>query len=115
MAVLKINGAAVKSPAQMKASLFEVGSGEMRSASGGLVSDCVAVKRKLALSWAYMEPEELGALLAAVGEAFEAEYPDPMGGMRTACFRCGEAVTGVLRMIGGEPVWTDVSMEWTER
>ena len=115
MAVLKINGAAVKSPAQLKVRLLEVGAGETRSASGELVSDRVAVKRRLSLSWAFLEPEELSALLSAAGESFQAEYPDPMGGMRTAFFRCGEAATGVMRMVGGAPVWTDVSMEWTER
>ena len=116
MAVLTVNGAAVKSPTSLKVSVFEVGSGEVRSASGSLVSDCVAVKRIVALEWAMMEPAELGALLSAVsGGAFEAEYPDPMEGARKAFFRCGESVAGVLRMVDGAPVWTEVSMEWTER
>lgn len=116
MAVLTINGAAVKSPTSLKVSVFEVGSGEVRSASGALVSDCVAVKRRLALQWAAMEPEELGALLNAVGNgAFEAEYPDPAEGVRKAVFRCSESAAGVLRMVNGAPVWTEISMEWTER
>jgi len=116
MAVLKVSGAEVKSPSALKVSLFEVGSGQVRTSSGALVSDCVAVKRKLALKWAFMAPDELGVLLNAVSAgAFEAEYPDPAEGTRTAQFRCGEAVTGVLRVADGAPVWTDISMEWMER
>ena len=116
MAVLTVNGAAVKSPSALRVTVFEVGSGETRSASGGLVSDCVAVKRSIALSWAFMEPGELGVLLSAVnGGAFEAEYPDPAEGVRKAFFRCGESIAGVLRIVDGAPVWTDVSMEWMER
>ena len=117
MAVLEVNGAAVASPSEMKVTVFEVGSGERRSASGGLVADCVAVKRRLQLRWAHMEPSQLGALLGMVagGAEFEAGYPDPSAGWRVGTFRCGESIAGVLRIVGGEPVWVDVSMEWTER
>lgn len=116
MAVLQVNGAEIRSPSELKVTVFEVGSGEIRSASGGLVADCVAVKRKLELKWATMEPSELGALLGAVsGGIFSAEYPDPMAGTRSAFFRCSEALAGVMRIVGGEPVWVDVSMEWTEK
>ena len=116
MAVLKVNGVPIRSPSALKVTVFEVGSGQVRSASGGLVSDCVALKRRIELKWTFMQSDELGALLNAVsGGAFSAEYPDPMAGTREAQFRCGEAVTGVLRVADGVPVWTDVSMEWMER
>ena len=116
MAVLTVNGAAVKSPSELKVSVFEVGSGELRSASGALVKDVVAKKRRLSLRWAHLAPSELGALLRQVGGAqFSAVYPDPEDGLRTAQFCCGEASAGVLRVDGGSPVWTDVQMEWIER
>lgn len=116
MAVLMVDGAAVKSPSEMKVSMIEIGSGELRSASGALVKDVVAVKRRLGLRWAHMTPLELSALLGKVKNAyFDLSYPDPEGGMRTAQFRCGDISTGVLRMDGADPVWTDVAMEWSER
>lgn len=116
MAVLTVGGAAVASPTELKVGIFEVGSGEMRAASGAMVTDCVAVKRRLSLRWAHMTPLELSALLGKVKNAyFDLSYPDPEGGMRTAQFRCGDISTGVLRMDGAEPVWTDVAMEWSER
>lgn len=117
MAVLTVNGAAVPSPAEMKVSIFEVGSGEQRSASGGLVVDRVAVKRRLKLRWAHLTPAELGGLLGQVGGAFfEAVYPDPQQmAPRAMTCRCGERTAGVLQIRGGEPVWVDVEMEWIER
>ena len=116
MAVLTVGGAAVKSPTELRAEIFEVGSGDMRSASGMLVRDVVAVKRRLHIRWAMLTPTELSALLGKVGgTAFEAQYPDPEAGMRTAQFRLSGASAGVLRMVEGAPVWTDVVMEWTER
>jgi len=117
MAVLTVNGAAVPSPSELKVSVFEVGSGDIRSASGALVKDVTAIKRRLNLRWAHLTPVELGNLLSAVsGAFFEAEYPDPASAAaRTAVFRAGEASAGVLRMADGAPVWTDVVMEWIER
>ena len=47
---------------------------------------------------------------------FSATYPDPeLGTARTANFRCAERSSGVLLVRGGEPVWTDVEMTWTEK
>ena len=117
MAILTVGGAAMPSPSEMKVAVFEIGSGEVRSASGALVKDVSAVKQRLSLRWAHLTPVELGNLLGAVsGAFFEAEYPDPVtAAARTAVFRAGECSAGVLRMVGGEPVWTDVSMEWIER
>ena len=117
MAVLTVGGAAMPSPWEMKVSVMEIGSGDVRSASGALVKDVVAVKRKLALRWAHLTPVELGSLLSAVsGAFFEAEYPDPMNmAARQAVFRTGECSAGILKMVDGAPVWTDVTMEWIER
>lgn len=117
MAVLTVGGASVPAPSELKVVLFEVGSGDVRSASGTLVKDVTAVKRRLNLRWAHLTPVELGNLLSAVsGAFFQAEYPDPVTmAARTAVFRSGESAAGVLRMVDGAPVWTDVSMEWIER
>lgn len=116
MAILKLNGADAPSPSALRVELFDVGSDEMRSASGRLVTDRLAVKRRLSLRWALLTADELAALLNAVGEMFfAAVYPDPELGMRTAEFRCESRSAGVLRYVNGEAVWTDVEMLWTER
>ena len=42
MSTIKVNGAAVPSPSELKVTVFDVSSGEARSASGGLVMDRIA-------------------------------------------------------------------------
>jgi len=116
--LLYINGAKAPSPSEMKVEIFDVGAGEIRTASGALVADRIAVKRKLTLKWPWLTSDELGALLSDVGAEpfFEATYPDPQtGGMRTSVFRSGARATGVLRVQDGRAVWTGVTMEWTEK
>lgn len=117
MAILTIGGEAIPSPSELKVSIFQVGSDETRSASGMLVSDRIAEKRRLNLRWAHLTPAQLGALLGKVGAAFfQATYPDPKTmAVRTMTCHCGECGAGVLRMVDGAPVWTDVEMEWVEK
>ena len=101
MAVLKINGVDAPSPSELKVRIFDVGSSGERSASGGLVVDRVAVKRELTLRWAHLTPAQLSALMEDTGGEvfFSATYRS----------------SGVLLVRGGEPVWTDVEMTWTEK
>ena len=117
MAVLTVNGAEIPTPSELQVSIFEIGSGEMRTISGNLVSDRVAVKRKLSLRWAHLTPVELGSLLGKISDAFfEVTYPDPMDAAdRAITCRCGESTAGVLQIRAGQPVWVDVRMEWIER
>ena len=118
MAVLRVNGVDIPAPSAMKISIFDVSASADRSASGRIVIDRVGTKRKLELRWAHLSGENLSALLSAVGEKlfFTAEYPDPQtGGMRSMTCYCGDRATGVMRMEGGVPVWTEVEMNWIER
>ena len=93
-----------------------MGSGQMRSVSGRLVEDIVAVKRRLSLKWAALDGRQMEALLeAASGPFFTVTCPDPQEGSRTMMCRCGGRAAGVLKRRGAEAVWTDVSMIWTER
>jgi len=114
--MLKLNGADFPAPSAMKVAVFDVSSGVNRNAAGGAVMDCIAVKRRLELKWAYLPGADMAKLLDGVNGFFRAEYPDPATGtMRAMDCYCSERVTGVLRMDGGTPVWTDVEMTWTER
>lgn len=117
MAMLTINGLPMPSPSVLKAEIFEIGSFGERTASGRLVADRVAVKRRLKLKWACLTPAQMGLLLGAVGNVFfEAEYPDPeTGGMRAMTCRCKERTAGVMMIRNDQPVWTEVEMEWEER
>ena len=115
--MLKVNGVKVASPSELRVRIFDVGAEPERTADGTLTADRAAVKRALTLRWAALSTAQMGALLGAAGEPFfSVTYFDPMtGAERTMNCRSGEKSAGVLMMRGGEPVWADVEMEWTEQ
>lgn len=118
MAVLLVNGFEMPAPSSMKVTVFDVSSTADRNASGNVVIDRVGTKRKIELSWSHLSGSDLSRLLTAVGTDvfFTAEYPDPVtGGMKSIVCYAGDRSTGVLRVIGGEPVWTKIEMNWIER
>lgn len=117
MAMLTINGAEMPSPSRLEAELIEIGSFGERTASGRLVADRIAVKRRLKLKWPRLTPAQMGLLLGAVGgDAFEVVCPDSAtGGMGAMTCRCCARSAGVLMVREDGPVWTDVEMEWEER
>ena len=118
MPVLQVNGRAVPTPSSLAVTLFDVAATPERNARGEAVIDRVAVKRRLELSWAHLDPAELAALLGAVGENafFEATYPDPaIGAARTMTCYAEERSAAVLRVEDGVPAWRDLKMRWIER
>ena len=116
MAFLTINEVEMPAPSEMKVELVNVGSDEQRSASGRLVCDRVAVKRKLKLEWTALSGDDLRKLLSSADGFFAAEYPDPLtGAMRESTFYASTCRTKVLKVNSDGAVWSDVSMEWTEQ
>lgn len=116
MAILTIGGQAMPAPAELRVEMIEVGSGGERSASGRLVADRVAVKRKLKLKWSALSGEALAKLLSAADGFFTAAYPDPATGeSRSATFYANARAMGAMRLDGETAVWSDVSMEWLEK
>lgn len=114
--MIAIGGTKMPSPSAMQAEVICVGSGEERSASGRLVCDRVAVKRKLKLEWTALSGDDLRKLLSSADGFFAAEYPDPLtGAMRESTFYASTCRTKVLKVNSDGAVWSDVSMEWTEQ
>ncbi len=117
MAILYIGGEEAPSPSEMRVTLFDVGSQETRAASGILLVDRVAEKRRIGPWWAHLDCEALADLPERTSETFfEAAYPDPVTmTTRTMTCRCAERSVGVMKMESGAPVWTDIEMTWEER
>jgi len=116
MAMLTVNGAAAPAPSAMKVTVLNVSSGASRNAAGNAVIDRSAMKRRLEISWAHLAGGELAALLQAMDGFFEVAYPDPeSGGVRSMHCYCSDRSAEIMRMSGGQPVWTGVKMIWTER
>ena len=118
MAILAVDGTNLPAPSAMKISILEVSAKAERTASGRAVIDRIAEKRRIELKWAYLTGSNLSALLSAVGTDafFSLTYPDPVtAAARTMVCACTDRQMGVLRMIDGAPVWTDVEMTLEER
>ena len=115
--MLSINGSAMPSPGAMQVAIEDVSGAVERTASGSAVRDFVGTRRRLKLRWGGLSAKALAVLLRAVdGGFFEASFPDPVSGRQAeATCWCAARSMGVLRVQDGEPVWTDVEMEWIER
>lgn len=114
--MLKINGVAAPTPSALRMTIFDVSSSVNRNAAGNAVMDMGAVKRKMELNWAHMSAAELAALLKEMNGFFEVDYPEPeTGEEKHMCCYCSDRTMGILRMMDGEPIWTDIKMTWTQR
>ena len=116
MATLTIDGTVVPTPAKMNVELLNVGSNAERCASGRLVCDRVAVKRKWKLTWAMLNAADTKLLLRCADGFFTAVFPDPMTGeMRSGTFFASSRSVQAFRLNGSDSVWSEISMEWTEQ
>ena len=116
MAMIRIGGAEMPSPSELKVEIFDVGVQDERTADGGLAVDRIAVKRRLNLAWAHMTPAQLGALLKLVAQPlFEVTYPDPeTASSRMMQCTCTGRTAGVLLIRSGSPIWTDIRLTLLE-
>ena len=118
MAMLTMGGANLPAPSALKISLIDVSAQADRTASGLAVIDRIADKRRIHLKWALMTAAQMQSLLTASGSGafFSVTYPDPVtAASRTATVFAESRAAGILRMIDGSPVWTDVEITLTER
>lgn len=93
MAVLYINGVAVKDPATLQYAIQDIDSDTAgRNANGDMIRDRVATKRKISCSWSGLENEEIRLLLNSMtNEFFRLDFPDAMmGGMGSGTFYVGD-------------------------
>ncbi len=76
-----------------------------------------AIKRRIAVHWAYMTQENLASLLAAVTAQplVTLTFPDPVTGdmLSLAAYSLDRRV-GLYRRQGNTSVWTDVEMTFME-
>lgn len=118
MAMLTMGGANLPAPSALKISLIDVSAQADRTASGLAVIDRIADKRRIHLKWAQMSAAQMRTLLTASGSSafFSVSYPDPVtSAARSATVFAESRAAGILRMIDGSPVWTDVEITLTER
>ncbi|NRF91526.1 hypothetical protein HQN89_10895 [Paenibacillus frigoriresistens] len=88
-----------------------------RNTNGTLISELIATKVKLDLSWKYVTQAQLTSILSAVApNFFEVTYFNPVtGANRTATFYSGDRSVGMIDFLGGVGRYKDVKFNLIER
>lgn len=118
MAVIKINGQPLQpNPSKVTPGIMDIDRDSERTASGLLLRNRVAVKRKLILTWEYVTREQAEAITRAVSPVFvEVEYDDLQEGRITGTFYAGDRTADSEEWKGGQMVaWKNLRFTLTER
>jgi len=114
--MLKIAGITVKAPTELKVGRFDL-SKSGRTASGKMMMEIIATKRRVDVVWKMLKDSELQQILdliTANKPFFSLEYPDA-GGTKTMVCYAGDIVTSLWHTIGGVRYWEEVSIPFIER
>ncbi len=114
--MIKIDSAQIPTPSTYQIGIQDLSKAE-RNARGTMIVERIATKRKLELSWKYLDRGQLQQLLAAVSPVFfTVEYPDPQtNAVNTGTFYAGDRTTGAMDYQGGLVRWVDVKFNLVER
>lgn len=116
MADIHIAGIKVTSPADVKVGRFDLTKAN-RTASGRMVMEYIATKRRVDVVWRYIPDADLQVilnLLAANKPFFTLEYPDA-GGQQTMTCYAGDINTSLWHTINGVRRWSEVSISFIEQ
>ncbi|RKD22458.1 hypothetical protein SAMN02745883_00688 [Caminicella sporogenes DSM 14501] len=114
--MIKINGVALPTPSDYRVSIMDISKAE-RTSAGTMVIDRIATKRKIELSWKYLNKEEVSKVLRLVSHVFfTVDYIDPQeGNWRNGTFYCGDRNIGALDYIDGNIRYKDIKFNLIER
>ena len=117
MAILEIpSGTTIATPSVMSISINDI-IGKEVSASGLMLVDIIASKRKLAMKWSTITNAALATLLTNTATpGFTVKYFDPLdNALKTITAYREGANVGTLMVTSGTPTWRDVSMTLSEQ
>lgn len=118
--LLKVNGVSmVAYPVVFQVTPLDIDDADtsLRSASGDLTRDRVAVKRQIEMSFGQLTWAEMSTTLKSMQAVFfDFYYPDPMDGVYvTKKFYVGNRPSGVAISEGGAIKWTGLKITLTEQ
>lgn len=114
--MIKINGIQIPTPSTYTIGIMDL-SKAGRVASGLLMIERIATKRKIELSWSYLEKKELSDLLTLVSPTFfDVEYIDPQSDtIKTGSFYCGDRTVESLDYRNGQIRYKNIRFNLIER
>lgn len=114
---MTINGVTIKTPNYFKVSMFRITSQSERTASGRMVMDIIAIKRRLDLRYELISQTELKKILDTLeSRTFHTVvYPDPQKGENTQITAyAGDINLDAWQKIGNRH-WRNVSLALIEQ
>ena len=114
--MLKIAGVSVKAPTELKIGRFDL-TKSSRTASGKMVMELIATKRRVDVVWKMLPDNELQKIIDTITANkpfFSLEYPDA-GGTKTMTCYAGDIVTSLWHTKNGVRYWEDVSIGFIEQ
>ena len=114
--MLKIAGTTVKAPTELKIGRFDL-TKSSRTASGKMVMELIATKRRVDVVWKILPDNELQKIIDTITANkpfFSLEYPDA-GGTKTMTCYAGDIVTSLWHTKNGVRYWEEVSIGFIEQ
>ncbi len=114
--MLKIAGTTVKTPTELKIGRFDL-SKSGRTASGKMVMEVIATKRRVDVVWKMIKDSELQTIIDTITANkpfFSLTYPDA-GGTKTMTCYAGDIVTSLWHTKNGVRYWEEVSIAFIEQ
>ena len=114
--MLKIAGVSVKAPTDLKIGRFDL-TKSSRTASGKMVMELIATKRRVDVIWKMLKDSELQQILdliTANKPFFTLTYPDAGGSKTMTCY-AGDIVTSLWHTKNGVRYWEEVSIPFIEQ
>ena len=115
MALITISGVALPTPTEFQVGIMDVSKAE-RNASGRMIIERIATKRKLFFTYAYVTREDASKVLKAVAPTtYTVTYIDPQDNqVKSGQFYCGDRQLGYLDYINGIPRYKDLAFNLIE-
>ncbi len=114
--MIDIAGVTVAKPASVKVGSFDITKAS-RTASGKMVMDIIATKRRVEAAWKMLPDAELKTILDTITAHkpfFSLTFPAPGGEETITCY-AGDINTSLWHTIGGVRYWDEVSIPFIEQ
>lgn len=114
--MLKIAGVAVAAPSEVKVGRFDLTKSE-RMASGRMVMEIIATKRRVDVAWKYLTDSELDTIISTITANkpfFTVQFPDAGGNTTMTCYS-GDITTSLWHTRNGVRYWEEVSIAFIEQ
>ncbi|MEW6048483.1 MAG: hypothetical protein AB1609_18735 [Bacillota bacterium] len=114
--MLWIANVQVAKPAEVKVGRFDL-TKSRRTASGKMVMEVIATKRRVDVTWKMLADSDLKQildLLAANKPFFTLQYPDAGGAATMTCY-AGDTNTSLWHTVNGVRYWDEVTIPFIEQ